>query len=375
MDAGMAKVWAKFDDTARKEAPTIKSLASCDFDDSLIEEDQRANEAAHETKERLLDNTGDLAATPYVEPNRPHKHISHAKELAPAEPIAVSLGTLGHDVRNADPGLDDVYKAIKPHKIQDTAFDDELTLASTATGLGPVSYVEFSGGDSKSQKQKNVVAKPNNSKIPFLPKLVAVDLWSDSEIDVTTALDQLAGLCVREENVAEILQHGGHLSQTVILRKWPASAAIQCAGLTALHKAAEKSAPFSVAAVQLGALDLVLVAMQNHPAAEDVLTAGCAALLNLTVPAAHAKILVFELHGIETIAAACAAFPAHVALQKYALWIIQYFSYWEDLKAPIVRQGGMQALAEMVETFGSCRGDSSTDAILKSASATMKRLL
>jgi hypothetical protein len=294
-----------------------------------------------------------------------------------------------------EPSKDDNHRSVKPHKMHEPS-DEESTLASTVTGFysGPVSYVEFSNlqdgchdtgthkdqghvkgdkrGGSFSAQKASVVAKPSDSRLPFLPKLLAVDLWSEDVSEVQAALDQFAGLCAREQNIAGILKHGGHLSLTVILRKWPASSVIQAAGLTALHKAAE-SLEFSDAAVQLGALDLILVAMKNHASNEEVLTVGCGALLNLTLPAAHAKILVFELQGIQTILAACAAFPANITLQKFALWIIQYFSYWEDFKFSIVKAGGLQTLAEMVETFASRRDN--TEAILKSARATMKRLL
>ena len=56
--------------------------------------------------------------------------------------------------------------------------------------------------------------------------------------------------------------------------------------------------------------------------------------------------------------------------------MIQYFSYWDDFKAPIVQAGGMQALAKMIEAFSHRSDDTAgMETILKSASATMKRLL
>jgi hypothetical protein len=79
--------------------------------------------------------------------------------------------------------------------------------------------------------------------------------------------------------------------------------------------------------------------------------------------------------------------------------MLQYFSYWEDYKIQIVQQGGMQTLAKMIESFSwmktsnveisndasiSSIADSNSknksneaaiDSIVKSATATMKRLL
>lgn len=407
LEADMAKVWAKFDDKANAEALAAESKAAAsvmpitaDGDRKPVSiEDDRANVHAIGEHAPVI-AASECVIAPSEEGKTTADDInSQTTETArvadvKAEPAEKAKAS------NVDPGTDSnyVHKPIKPHKAHEPS-DDELTLASTFTGFysSPVSYVEFSqlpdagshddtmatalkdraagnnARDGSAETGKGtVVAKPNDSRLPFLPKLLAVDLWSERVSEVQAALDQLAGLCAREQNMAEILKHGGHMSLSVILRKWPASPTIQATALAALHKAAE-SMDFSDAVVQLGALDLVLVAMKNHAANEEVLVAGCGALLNLTLPAAHAKILVFELHGIQTICAACAAFPGNIALQKYALWIIQYFSYWEDFKAPIVKAGGVQALAEMVESLAGRRDN--TDAIRKSAQATMKRLM
>jgi hypothetical protein len=120
--------------------------------------------------------------------------------------------------------------------------------------------------------------------------------------------------------------------------------------------------------------------MKNFAFDEDLVCAGCGALLNLTLPVVDAKVFVFELNGIQAIASACASFPTNVLLQKYALWMIQYFSYWDDFRAPIIQAGGMQVLAKMIETFSAnhdnnVKNTAAVDAILKSASATIKRLL
>ena len=405
LEADMAKVWAKFDDKANKEALAAASVKPITADDDrhpVSVKGDRANVHVIVGEHAPSEITASACVTPSEDgKTSTDDKNSQTPEIARVAEVKAELAAKAIKASNVDPGTENnyVHKPVKPHKAHELS-DDDLTLASTVTGFysSPVSYVEFSqlpdgshedittsalkdraaagtntrGGSAKHGEVNVVVAKPNDSRLPFLPKLLAVDLWSERVSEVQAALDQLAGLCAREQNIAEILKHGGHMSLVVVLRKWPASPTIQATGLVALHKAAE-SMEFSDAVVQLGALDLVLVAMKNHAANEEVLAAGCGALLNLTLPAAHAKILVFELHGIETICAACAAFPTHITLQKYALWIIQYFSYWEDFKAPIVKAGGMQALAEMVEALAGRRDN--TEAIRKSARATMKRLM
>lgn len=260
--------------------------------------------------------------------------------------------------------------------------DDESTLASTFTGYnGPVSYVEFSNSNQHKERaaasgtihevKVKPIFEPEDSRLASIPKLLVADLWSDDETKLTTALGQMSSLCSKPENIAEMLSLGGHMSLTLVLRKWSSSSDVQSVGLETLHKAAE-SLDFCNAVVQLGALELVVVAMKNHPNTEDVLTAGCGALLNLTLPATFAKQLVFELDGIQTVARACAAFPNNVLLQKYALWLIQYMSYWDDFKAPIVKAGGLQILTKIVETFSATSEKGGSDTILKSARSTIR---
>lgn len=405
LDEGLAKVWAKFDDKASNEKALLDA-AEAKAASTVTPDDNKAKKEAGTFDEMFAPEVGSGKRDGVL--LQPGCTKEKTKSVTEAEPI-VKVKT---DAARPHVESSQDYNHIpakQPHKMLHEASDEESTLASTVTGFygSPVSYVEFSklqdglshddnmttttmkvqevapfskedgslAVDAKGRA--NVISAPNDSRLSFLPKLLAIDLWSESSSDVQAALQQFAGLCAREQNIADILKHGGHLSLTVILRKWPASSIIQNAGLAALYKAAE-SLEFSTAVVQLGALDLVIVAMKNHAANAEVLVAGCGALLNLTVSAAHAKILVFELQGIQTICEACAAYPANTTLQKYALWIVQYFSYWEDFKAPIVAAGGLEILSEMVENFSAssrCDGSQSVEAIRKSALATMKRLL
>ena len=283
------------------------------------------------------------------------------------------------------------------------ADDESSTLASTYTGTGgggPVSYVEFSsqrdrgaaaasgggcgGAALANEKTRPVMQEPDDSRLSSIPKLLVADLWTEDTTKLIAALDHMAALCNKPENITEMLSHGGHMSLILLLRKWSDCDEIQSAGLETLHQAAE-SLDFCNAVVQLGALELVVVAMKNHPTKPEVLTAACGALLNLTLPANNAKQLVCELQGIQTVAQACAAFPKNVQLQKYALWLIQYMSYWDDFKSPIVQAGGLQILTRIVENFSAstsaeCNSTASsdsksTDNILKSARATVQRLL
>ena len=258
-------------------------------------------------------------------------------------------------------------------------------MTSTISGGSPLSYVEFSGipDDSSTANNKSTCTKrlethpeeegpcshvPDDSKLTFLPKLLAVELMSNNSAVVQIALEQLCGMCSEEANIHAILKHGGHFSLVIVLRQWSSNGDIQAAGLAMLHRAAE-SLEFCSSVVELGALDLVLVGMKNHCRNEDVLTAGCGALLNLTVPADHAKRLVFEFRGIRVVCDSCRSFPTNITLRKYALWIIQYMSYWEDFKTLLVEDGGEEALVDMVECFSG-----KNEAILKSVIATLNRI-
>jgi hypothetical protein len=255
--------------------------------------------------------------------------------------------------------------------------DEESTLASTAasTSAGPVSYVEFQSEVVSQPKPRplkpTTLFTPNDDRLADIPKVLAVDLFSDVELQVKTALKSFRSIC-NESNLPLFFKYGGPLGLIAVLRKWGGSAAIQAAALETFHKAGEMT-EFANVAVELGALDLVVLAMKNHCDNADVLTAGCGALLNLTLPASVARALVLELDGIQIIAAACASFPQNLTLQKYALYNLQYMSYWDDFKEPIVAAGGLQALTEMMETFKA--SPSNTHAVEKSAKATMKRLL
>lgn len=240
--------------------------------------------------------------------------------------------------------------------------DETSTVASTLTG-GPVSYVEFKETPIEQQL-------PDNSRLSESAKLLTVDIWGSDATLVRVALDKLGLMCKSESGIKEMHSQGGHMGLTVVLRKWPMSAPVQAAALNCLHKAAE-SLEFCQAVGRLGAIDLVLVALKNHPRNEAVATAGCGALLNLTLPADNAREMVFHLKGIPTVCATCAQFSQTIMIQKYVLWLVQYMSYWEDFKKPIVQDGGLHALAEIIERFS----DGSQDALVKSARATMQRLL
>ena len=239
--------------------------------------------------------------------------------------------------------------------------------------------------------------KPDDSRLSSLVKMLVVDVWSGDLAKVISCLEEMSIICETDENaVTEIFDHGGHLVMIVLMRQYTNNANVQIAALTTLQKAAECGNVFTDAIIALGALELIIVTMMNHDNNVDVTTAGCGALLNLTVPAKHAKVFVFELHGIQAIAHVCAKFPTKIELQKYAVWILQYFSYWENYTMQIVQQGGMQTLAKMIESFSwmmnnhvEVSSDSSNsitginninnkaaiESIVKSASATMKRLL
>ena len=355
MDEAMTKIWAKFDEKVTKS--TTDTCTTEDPKSHLIPPvDQSA-----EVVEELL-NVNDKSTNDSIE-------VGLSTTSTP-------IKTNGNDV---------------PEEIENGNISESKVLCPTSEEILKCSEVETSPTLLNMQK-------PDDTRLSSLVKMLVIDAWSGDLAKVISCLDEMSIICETDTTaVTEIFDHGGHLVMIVLMRQYTNNARVQIAALTTLQKAAECGNVFTDAIIALGALELIIVTMMNHDNNVDVTTAGCGALLNLTVPAKHAKVFVFELHGIQAIAHVCAKFPTKIELQKYAVWILQYFSYWENYTMQIVQQGGMQTLAKMIESFSSMmnhhveisnessissitginniNNKAAIESIVKSASATMKRLL
>jgi hypothetical protein len=381
MDEGMAKVWARFDDQLHRS--TQCAAPSKEGRDS----DQSSAVA------RDLDGI-DLSIVALD--NSP---LSGKKEADCIDETITAPRNISSSVyrRDAD-GMDETITTTRGEAERISLNDTPFTGVEEGDSSGQLINVPCDPPSSEMKETKssseNAIDRANqqhscskadttsppvlysmdDSRLSPLQKVLVVDLWSDASENVMMALNEL--LVLDMKTTAGLLQMGGHLALIVSLRKWRACATIQTLIFRIVHKAADLSTEFADAIVGLGALDLILCSMKHFAADEDLVSDGCGALLNLTSPAKHARVFVFELNGIQTVASASGRFPSNVSLQKYTLWMIQYFSYWDDFKAPIVQAGGMQALAKMIETFSHRNDDAAAmETILKSASATMKRLL
>ena len=118
-----------------------------------------------------------------------------------------------------------------------------------------------------------------------------VDLWNEDAELVKVALNEFPRFDIK--SATELMQQGGHLALIVLLRKWASCASIQSLIFGIVQKAAECLTEFADALVALGALDLILCSIKTFIDDDNVASAGCGALLNLTLPAVHAKVFVF----------------------------------------------------------------------------------
>jgi hypothetical protein len=379
MDEGMTKVWARFDDQMHRSTRR----------DPLSDEECGRDQFLAQVKEiDGIDQTIIALSDSQSFETKESKGIDQTI-TAPIDASSVDLeepdGTCetrkvpSVDLDETD-GMDKTSKVPYDSDCKEQAIVDPCDPPSSR--MQQADPPEYGCDQSRLHPSCNTTdatSSPNlystdDSRLCAMQKVLVVDLWSDVSENAIIALKELDGL--DNKATTELLQHGGHLALIVLLRKWRACARIQTLSFSIVRQATECLTEFADAIVGLGALELILCSLKQFAEDEDLVSAGCGALLNLTLPAKHAKMFVFELNGIQTVTSACARFPSNVFLQKYTLWMIQYFSYWDDFKATIVQAGGMQALAKMIEAFSHRNDDTAAiETILKSASATMKRLL
>lgn len=226
--------------------------------------------------------------------------------------------------------------------------DETSTIATTFTT--PISYVEFSA------ENERKLHLPNDSCFDATTKLLMCDLQS-SEAEIV--LKSMEALRATETKVLVSVQSA--LPILIAMRRWLTDASIQASGLQILHDTTADHLEFCQTAVSYGALQVCLAALQNHSRHALVQKHACGALVQLVVADAHTFVL--KLDGVQIVTQ-----TAVPHAPKYVVFLLQYLSYWQDeFRAKLVRDGGLQALAEIVE--------GSSGNLHKAAKATMQRLL
>jgi hypothetical protein len=240
--------------------------------------------------------------------------------------------------------------------------DNEDSRGGNNTGDG--SLVSFVGARTLSpivprnrfslQNQRNYTEAQIDSK-NVIPHLLTVDLWSTDPTTVITAFEELGFLCHPDgvdtvQNRRLVHATGGHLAYAVIMKKWNYHGDIQFRGICAFGVASMED-KFCEAAVQVGALEAIVVAMKNFPDDEYIQLSGCGALVVLSAKKErHAQHLVVDLHAHKVVIAAIKAYPSNNSLQGIACELLLSLAEHSHLKGPIVKAGGLRTLGYVVET-------------------------
>jgi hypothetical protein len=188
-----------------------------------------------------------------------------------------------------------------------------------------------------------------------IPHLLTVDLWSSDPTTVINAFEELGHLCHpdgKDTVVNRKLVHdtGGHLAYSVIMKKWNFHGDIQFRGICAFG-VASMNEDFCNAAVQVGALEAIIVAMKNFPDDEYIQLSGCGALVVLSArKQRNAEHLVLELGAPKVIITAIKAYPHNYNLQGIACELLLSLAEHRHLKGAIVKAGGLRTLGVVVET-------------------------
>jgi hypothetical protein len=199
--------------------------------------------------------------------------------------------------------------------------------------------------------------KFNNSHLQVIPKIVAVDIWSESINNVTKGLQQLAEIAMIGQGQKDILASGGHLAIVVVMKRWSNSSDVVIEACNALEKASRFTSQFAEAAVNVGALEVILYYMSVYSNDERVQAYGCSALCALAWSRPAAELFVFQLNGIKTFYQAMTTFPYCTLLMQNACRYFNHLSMWEDYREPVVVAGILGAISRAIETYTSEEND------------------
>jgi hypothetical protein len=215
----------------------------------------------------------------------------------------------------------------------------------------------------KDGAKHNMMTAPDMD-LEQIPRLLLVDIWVDDADVVIEALDDLADLCVSDEDDSEeekeaarkhrqdILNSGGHLAIVRVMRQWYFHAKVLtcCANVlvNASHCQAEE---FLGNAVHLGTIKLLLTAMKNFPLDSTLQRYCLGALGNLSSACKENAKNLTDLGGAGVIVTALRTFPYNRDIQLWASWSLEEIGQYEDCRLAVAKAGGLKALASVMEFF------------------------
>jgi len=196
-----------------------------------------------------------------------------------------------------------------------------------------------------------------HSKLDPISKILFCDIWLNDPNEVQLSLKQLANLCFhdilqnRQANRQRVFEVGGFSMIVGAMNSHTDSAGIQSEACRCLLNVCMDS-NWGKAACDVGALNVVLAAMQRFAQDCYLQRVGCGALHALTKNNAQtAKRLVLELNGSFKVVRSMRNFTQSRRLQMWACCCLADWAQWPDLRQRLLDSGSLTALNVVVDTF------------------------
>lgn len=215
------------------------------------------------------------------------------------------------------------------------------------------------------------------NNLGLIQTMIVSDLWSDDSARVEQGLKSLADLCTdsltADQHRTAIYSAHGASAMLGAMKRWFAVPEIQAAACRAVCNSGSNSAQFRETANALGAIRMIVAAMQHYPEDEGVQRCGCSALFCVMWVRENEIYDSDRIQAVHVIVKATKSYPLEVDLQICACAAIKGLSQWQKFRVPIVEAGGLVALATLIETF---RKDPSDDVqrTVKRARSALKEL-
>lgn len=192
--------------------------------------------------------------------------------------------------------------------------------------------------------------EPDHERLGWIQKVLMVELWSSDEDGVFDALSDLADIDDIDDR-QEVHDGGGAFTVVATMNKWFTSREIVIVGMRAIANLGANTT-FRDTAVNVGAMEAVLLAMENFPDCKYVQRNASAAICRLCLESKfHAAHFVGELGGLEMLTHAMKRFPDSVRMQKWAILTLYDFCSVQQLRKPIVQCGGVKALEHFMNKY------------------------
>ena len=196
-----------------------------------------------------------------------------------------------------------------------------------------------------------------SSKLDPISKILFLDLWQDDQAEVCKALKQLANLCFYDDNHAlhrrTVFMVGGFSLLVSVMRQWSDCCDIEAEACRAfLNICLDGGSFICEAACGVGALEVILAAMQRFDNDGYIQRVGCGALHALTKCSAKmARRLVLELGGAFKLVRSMRSFPKSKRLQMWACCALADWAQWGDLRQSLLDTGGLAVIDQAIDLF------------------------